>query len=317
MIVSNFFIIKIQIMKNPIKNLVHFSMALMTSWFVLSSCQKEFTGNITGPIVGNTSTRVPAFTAIPVALNASTDSVYVVNDYDRELLRESIPLSALPMISQDYLTEVYENHQPLMAYTVFDQEGNMYGYISIIRFHNRPVALEFGGDGVFNKVMEQREWQDIDGEGWHPGGIFDDRDGAGRDVIDLTNLPDEIKTHLSNYYFDNTLLKAFKTKEESYIVISKNNGAYATLFGSNNQFENHFGLPAVNCEMDDIAKSGLSSSVLNYLSYTFPNYVFNKADVVHSNGNMLGNLVLINANNTRYAIAFDPFGNFMSNKVVY
>ena len=308
-------------MKNPIKNLFHFSMAMIASWFVLSSCQKEFTGNITGPIVGNTSTRVPAFTAIPVALNASggssADSVYVVNDYDRELLREAIPLSTLPMISQDYQTEVYENHQPLMAFTVFDQEGNMYGYISIIRFHNRPVALEVGGDGIFNKVMEQREWQDIDGEGWHPGGIFDDRDGAGRDVVDLISLPDEIKTYLGSNYIEDSLLKAFKTKEESYIVISKNNGAYATLFNSNNQFENHFGLPAVNCEMDDIAKSGLSSSVLNYLSYTFPNYVFNKADVVHSNGNMLGNLVLINANNTRYAIAFDPFGNFMSNKVVY
>lgn len=308
-------------MKNPIQHLFQFSMVMFTSLTLFSSCQKEFTGNLTGPIVGNTSTRVPAFTAIAVDLQSSgssaVDSVYVVNNFDRELLRESVPTSTLPMTIQDFQTENYENHQPLMAFIVFDAEGNMNAYISIIRYHNRPVALEFEADGSFHKVMEQREWQDLDGEGWHLGGLFDDRDGAGRDVLDLYNLPDAINTYLSANYQEDSVVKAFKTKEETYIIISKNNGAFATLFDSNHQFENHFGLPAVNAELEDIAKSGLPSPVLDYLSYTFPNYVFNKADVVHSNGNMLGNLVLINANNTRYAVAFDVFGNCVSNKVIY
>jgi hypothetical protein len=120
----------------------------------------------------------------------------------------------------------------------------------------------------------------------------------------------------SNYPGD-TLLKAFKIKDGAYLIVSKNNGAFATLFNKNGGFEKRVVLPAKDGELVNIAQSALPAEILNFLSATFPNYVFNKADVAKSNGTVLGYLVLINANNTRYAIAFDATGKFLAKKVIH
>jgi hypothetical protein len=88
------------------------------------------------------------------------------------------------MSIQDYQTENYAVFDQQDAYTISDTEGNLKAYISIIRFNNKPVALEFSIDGNFKKVLEQREWADLDNDGWHPGGLFDDRDGTNSDNIE-------------------------------------------------------------------------------------------------------------------------------------
>ncbi|MFN7821585.1 MAG: hypothetical protein ACK5PO_01315, partial [Bacteroidota bacterium] len=84
-------------MKNQIKNLMQFSIALMASLFVLSSCQKEFTGSLPNATSDDATQKTPAFTAIPVSINgaggSAADSVYVVYDCDRDLLREPIPIA--------------------------------------------------------------------------------------------------------------------------------------------------------------------------------------------------------------------------------
>jgi hypothetical protein len=73
----------------------------------------------------------------------------------------------------------------------------------------------------------------------------------------------------------------------------------------------------VNCQLEDIEKSSVSSKVLTTLSNTFPNYIFNYADMMNVNGASMGNLILINANNTRYVVTFDSNGNLLSNKVIF
>jgi|LakMenEpi03Oct11_1017367.scaffolds.fasta_scaffold03412_2 hypothetical protein len=318
---SLFFIFKIQIMKNQINNLIQTSIAMMASLIVLSSCQKEFTGSMPNPNIGDGAPKTPAFTAIPVSITGSggsaTDSVYVVYDCDRDLLREPIPLTFLPQVVHDYQTDLYENHTPLMAFIVSDAAGNMNAYISILRFNNKPVALEFSVDGTFKKVLEQREKDDLDNNGWHPGGLFDERDGANRDNIDLALLPDEIKNYLTANYSEDSLLKAFKTKEDAYIVLSKNNGGYAHVFNSSLEPVKHMGLCGGSCQLEDMEKSALSATILNTLSTTFPNYVFNKADLMFVNGASIGNLVLINANNTRYAVRFNTIGNLIDMNVLF
>ncbi|MCA6468265.1 MAG: hypothetical protein IM541_01085 [Chitinophagaceae bacterium] len=69
--------------------------------------------------------------------------------------------------------------------------------------------------------------------------------------------------------------------------------------------------------MEDIEKSNLSSTIQNKLSNTFPNYVFNKSDLMTVNNSSMGTLVLINANNTRYAVSFNNNGDMISKKAIY
>ncbi|MFN5360474.1 MAG: hypothetical protein ACK5CC_07035 [Bacteroidota bacterium] len=308
-------------MKNQIKNLMQFSIALMASLFVLSSCQKEFTGSLPNATSDDATQKTPAFTAIPVSINgaggSAADSVYVVYDCDIDLLREPIPIAALPQVIHDFQTDLYENLTPLMAFIVSDEAGNMNAYISILRYNNRPVALEFSVDGTFKKVLEQREKDDLDNDGWHPGGLFDERDGANRDNIDLALLPDEIKNYLSANYTEDSLLKAFKTKEDAYLVLSKNNGGYAHVFNSSLQEVKYMALCGGSCQLEDMEKTALSTTTLTKLSNTFPNYVFNKAEQMQVNGTSMGNLVLINANNTRYAVRFNSIGNMVDMKVIF
>jgi len=190
-------------------------------------------------------------------------------------------------------------------------------YIAIIRFNNKPVALEFKADGTFKKVLEQREKKDLNGNGWHLGGLFEDRNGKCKDTVALNDLPQSIRAYMTSNYPGDTLLKAFKTKDGAYLIVSKNNGAFATIFNKNGGFEKRVVLPAKDGELVNIAQSALPAEILNFLSATFPNYVFNKADVAKSNGTVLGYLVLINANNTRYAIAFDATGKFLVKKVIH
>lgn len=308
-------------MQKLIKNGMHYCIALTSSLFLLSSCQKDFSG--TPPNTSN-SNSVNSSGAIAVAVNntsgsggSSTDSVYVIHQCDKGQKRDSILFTSLPAAVQNYLATNYTGFTPVKAFVVKDSLGNVKAFIAIIRFNDKPVALEFNSDGTFKKVLEQREKGDLNGSGWHLGGLFEDRDGKCKDTVALNDLPAAIKTYMANNYGGDTLMKAFKTKEGIYLLISKNNGAYATIFNKNLGFEKRISLPAREGELVNLAQSALPANVLNFLSNTFPNYVFKKADAFKSNGVVLGYLVLINANNTRYAVAFDGNGNFLAKKVLH
>jgi hypothetical protein len=308
-------------MKNIINNLRQRYFVILASLVVLSSCKKDFSGTPADSIPVNISTGIQAFIPMGVALNGfgnyPADSVYVVYPCERDLFRDALPGSALPMSIQDYQTENYDNFNQLNAYTVSDTEGNLKAYISIIRFNNKPVALEFSMDGSFKKILEQREWADLDNDGWHTGGLFEDRDGSNRDHIDPYALPDEIKNYLSANFPEDSLLKAFRTKEDAYLVITKNNGGYVHVFNGNLEPQKYLALCSSSCQMEEIEKSNLASNIQNSLSNTFPNHVFNNANRMIVNNSYMGTMVLINANNTRYAVTFNNNGDMVAKKVVY
>ena len=310
-------------MKKQLNNMIHYSIALLATIITFSSCQKDFSGAPTDPN-NNSSANTNSSGAIAVSLNgsstsggSSTDSVYVVHQCDKGHKRDSLAFASLPALVQSYLNNTYAGFTPLKAFVVKDTLGNVKAYIAIIRFNNKPVALEFKADGTFKKVLEQREKKDLNGNGWHLGGLFEDRNGKCKDTVALNDLPQSIRAYMTSNYPGDTLLKAFKTKDGAYLIVSKNNGAFATLFNKNGGFEKRVVLPAKDGELVNIAQSALPAEILNFLSATFPNYVFNKADVAKSNGTVLGYLVLINANNTRYAIAFDATGKFLVKKVIH
>ena len=88
------------------------------------------------------------------------------------------------------------------------------------------------------------------------------------------------------------IVRAFQTKEEAIIVISKNNGGFANVFNKNLELQKHMSICEVNCQLEDIEKSTISSKVLTTLSNTFPNYIFNYADMMNVNGVSMSNLVM-------------------------
>lgn len=311
-------------MQKHLNNMINYCLVFLASMIALSSCQKEFSGNQVNPNNNNSYNSNASGGAIAISLNTSnstnggsSDSVYVMHSCDKGLKRDTIPFSALPSLVQNYLSNNYTGFAPLKAFVVKDSSGVVKAYIAIIRLNDKPIAMEFTADGSFKKVLEQREKSDLNGTGWHWGGLFEERNGKCKDTVALNDVPPSIRSYMNSNYPGDTLLKAFKTREGAYVLISKNNGAFATLFNKNGGFEKRVALPAKDCEMVNIAQLALPSSVLSFLSATFPNYVFNKADLLKSNGTTLGYLVLINANNTRYAVAFDANGNFVAKKVLY
>lgn len=308
-------------MKIRSNQLVQCCLALSATLLSLSSCKKDISANPVNQVVVNKSNEVPVTIPIGVALNgysnATVDSVYVLYNGEQTLLRAEIPLNELPRIALTFQQENYANNSPISAYTLVDADGNTKGFISIIRFNARPVAIEYGFDGVFAKVLEQREWADLDNDGWHTGGLFEDRGGSTNNTIDINSLPDEIKNYMANTYPDETISKALKTREDATIVLTNNIGSIATIFNSGLAFQQHIEMSSSNYQMDQIEKTNIPAEVLSKISYAFPNYVFEAANRMSENGTNMGSLFLINANNTHYAITTDINGNILFHKVIF
>ena len=54
----------------------------------------------------------------------------------------------------------------------------------------------------------------------------------------------------------------------------------------------------------------IASGCVGYLESTYPNYVLKNAFSISSGSSVQGNIVVINATNTKYAIEFGPTGRF-------
>jgi uncharacterized protein (DUF1330 family) len=312
-------------MKNQFKKV---STALILSTVILagaSSCNKEISKN-TNPGSSSPAGTTATSSTIAVAVNASTsagtagstttDSVYVIHNCERGNHRDSIAAAALSVAIQTYLTTNYAGNIFIKAFAVKDTTGSVKGYVVIVKFNDKPVALQFTADGTFVKVLEQREKGDLDGDGWHRGGRFDTRDGLHRDTIPLTQLPSAITTYFANNYPSDTLTRAFETKEGRILVLSKNNGGSATIFTSAGVFLKRVVLPTPDGSLNNVTQASLPAAILTYLTTTYPNYVFDKADNVIFKGVLKGYLVIINANNTRYGIIFDAVGSFVAVKAI-
>ena len=240
-----------------------------------TSCQKDLSGaNVTtGASVATTSTSSTITVAVTGGTTTTggttaTDSVVVIHNCERGQHRDSVAASALPATIATYLTTNYSGYTFNKAFAVKDTTGSVKGYVAIINFNGKPVALLFTADGTFVKVLEQREKGDIDGDGWHRGGRFDNRDGQHRDTLALTSLSATITTYLTANFAGDTLTKAFTTKDGSILVISKNNGAFATLFTSAGIFVKRvtLPLPELKATLANVAQSALPSNVQAYLS---------------------------------------------------
>lgn len=289
---------------------------LTAATLVVSSCQKS------DSLTANNDTASPTI-AVAASLSSSarmaggtTDSVYLVQPCGRGGRRDSVAQAALPASITGYLATNYAGYTFHKAFAVRNNAAAN-GYAVVIYFNDKPVGLLFDATGAFVRVLEQREKGDIDGPGFHHGGRFEHRDGQHRDSIALNALPAAITSYLTANYATDTLVKAFSNRDSSIVVISKNNGVFATVFAADGSFIKRVTLPAPGRDCTPVELSALPSTVAAYLAQTYPNYVFGKAFEVKGGGTLRGYVVIIDANNTRYAVAFDATGNYLGSKPIH
>jgi Putative beta-lactamase-inhibitor-like, PepSY-like len=290
-------------------------LALATISVLAYSCTKE---NSTSTSSSQTSSSTIAVAASENN-SAAGDSIYVIQTCPRGYSRDSITQGQLPSAASAYLSSNYSGYTFNKAFAVVNSSGQTAAYVAIIFYNDKPVAILFDASGNFVKVLEQRDKGDIDGEGWHDGGRFCDRDGRQKDTVALSSLPASVLTYMATNYSTDTLLKAFEDRHDSgFVVISKNNGLFANVFDVNGTFIKRVTVPTPPGTCISISETALPASIVNYLTETYPDYVFEKAFVAYNSSNVVqGYVVVINANNTRYGVRFDGSGNFVAAKAIW
>ncbi len=278
------------------------------------ACQKDVSSNGTST---SSTIAVAASESAAATGTTVTDSVYIVQPCARGSQRVAITESDLPAAVTAYLAANYSGYTFNKAFAVKNSDGAITAYVAVIFYNGKPVGILFDSSGNFVRVLEQRERGDIDGGGWHEGGRFCDRNGLQRDTIALAALPASILVYMATNYPQDTLVKAFVNHHDSsYVVLSRNNGLFANLFDAAGNFIRRVTLPAPPGLCVSVAKADLPPAILNYLSNSYPNYVFEKAFAVYRDNTLQGYLVVIDANNTKYAVRFDASGNFVSVRTI-
>lgn len=276
---------------------------------VLASCSKE------DSISTDDSISAASTIAVEASARGGGDSVYILCGTGT---RTSLSESQLPATATAYLAANYAGYSFKKAFSKSDINGSVAGYVVVIFYNDKPVGIQFDASGNFVRVLEQRERRDMHNNGFHDGGRFRHRDGRCRDTIAINLLPVSILTYMTTNYPTDTLIKAFvNAHDTTYVVLSQNNGLFATVFSSNGTFIRRVSLPVPGGHCVPIAQSALPATIQTYLSTTYPNYVFEKAFAGYRNGTLQGYVVIINANNTKYALKFDAAGNFVAVRVIW
>jgi hypothetical protein len=283
---------------------------------IFTSCNKNDLGSSGDPL--STSNTIAVAASSTVSTSGSTDSVYLMQPCRRGERRDSVAQSALPAPIGSYLNANYSGATFRKAFALKNSASAVSGYVVVIYYNDKPVGLEFDSAGNFVKVLEQREKGDLDAPGgFHHGGRFEGRDGEHRDTVALASLPVAVTSYFTANYTSDTSVKAFQNRDGGFVVLSRNNGLYATVFTSTGTFVKRDQLPTERGMIQAIELASVPSAAANYLSTTYPNYVFEKAFSFSEGGTVRGYVVIIDANNTKYAVEFDAAGNFLRAKTIH
>jgi len=303
------------------KNLSKISFSLLflaTAVSLLTSCHKSVMGPAKNSITGKGLLNSTAFVHYQAIVIAAThgDTVYAVGTCAPGSKADSVAFSTLPAMVAAYLTANYAGYTFTNAYKIFNAANVAQGYVVNIIFNSNPVGLKFDATGVFVKVLEQRQSQDLEGQGWHEGGLFGDRDGRHNDTIALTALPAAIKTYFTTNYPKDTLKHALINRDSSYVVVSADAGIFVTEFTSTGTFIKRVPIYPHMVTTVLLTQAALPANISTYLTATYPAYVFDAAFEVKLNGAITGYAVVIDANTTKYLVIFDGGGNFFQSLTV-
>ncbi len=297
---------------------------ILSALILFVACNKEIsaTGSTASTTTGSTTS---TSSTIAVATDsAGIDSVYIIQACHNGYFRDSIAASALPASILSYLTANYSGYTFDKGYEIKDSAGTIGGYVVIISYNGKPVGLLFDASGNFQRVLEQREAGDIHGDGWHHGGRFGNRDGQHRDTLAISSLPSAVTSYLSVNYPSDTLVRAYLNRDSSILVISKDNGLFATLFTSSGVFvkreslnPTHQAVYLPDQFVQSVNQDSLPAADLSYLTTTYPNYVIENAFSITVNTVLQGYVTVIDANNTKYAVWFDASGNVLATLTIW
>ncbi len=291
-----------------IKN-ISISLYLVIAVLIFASCSKQSAPSTTS---GASAASLSSSSAIGVGISSATnDSIYVVGSCDAHNYLDSIPASSLPAATTSYLDSSYAGYTFQKAFVQKDSSGNVTGYVVVINFNGKPVGLKFDASGNFVRVLEQREGHDLEGKGWHEGGCFGNRDGHQHDTIAISSLPAAITAYFATNYPQDTLIKAFRSFDSTYMVFSKDNGIFATAFDADGSFVNRVQLEPHQQHFATVTAANLPSAITDYLTNTYPGYVLEQAFSYSNNGTMQGYIVGIDASGTKYGLLFDSSGTFI------
>ncbi|MEO6521583.1 MAG: PepSY-like domain-containing protein [Mucilaginibacter sp.] len=242
---------------------------------------------------------------------SSTDAIYAVNAYPAGGKKDSVTFASLPAAIGVYLTANYAGYTVQKTFKVSTAAGVLDGYVVVILFNAKPVALRFDATGTFVSVLKQCERHDMGGgPGWHEGGRFGDRDGKHRDTVALSALPTAVKAYFTANYATDTLLHAALNMDGSYSVISANKALYVTTVSATGTLLSRIQISPRPDSRTAVTESALLSAITTYLTTTFPGYVFDKAFVEKAGTTVIGYDVFITVNGTRHALLFDATGKF-------
>lgn len=244
------------------------------------------------------------------------DSLYLIGCYTGTVKKDTVASANLLASITSYLVTNYSGYSFKKAFKITDSTSTLTGYVVIIKLNNELIGLKFDASGTFVKVLEQREGIDLTGKGWHEGGRFDHRDGKNRDSIAITALPGAVSSFFKTKYPTDTLLFAQLTRDTNYVLISKNNGLFATAITPNGTLVKRITIDNLKLTRAAILQTNLPANVTNYLTTTYPGYVFDKAYVVKKGTTIQSYVVFITSNSTKYAIKFDATGAFVAFVVI-
>ena len=296
----------------------------------LYSCQKSnVAGSSTSTTSANLSAAITSSEAIqlsaastsssPSALvGITTDAIFAVNAYPAGGKIDSVTFASLPAAIGTYLTANYAGYTFKKAFEVYTQAGAADGYVVVIVFNGKPVAVRFDATGVFVAELKQCEGHDLapGGPGWHEGGRFGDRDGQHRDTVAISALPTAVKTYLTSTYPTDTLLHAALNMDGSYSIISANKGLFVTTVSATGTLINRIQVYPHPNNRVAVLETALLPAITTYLTTTFPGYVFDKAFAERANTTVLGYDVFVSVNGTRHAVEFDASGKFLRSIVI-
>lgn len=287
--------------------LKRFSILAVAGLLSLSACNKD-------------KEMAPEEQADPQAIlvteaTASTDAVFVINAVPEGSTKDTITAATLPASVKAYLDANYSGYTYLKTFKT-NRNNTTDGYIVIIRMNDKPIGLRFDSNGNFIKVCEQRERGQLRGKGWKRGGRFDGRDGEHRDTIALSSLSPLIKAYFTAAYPTDTILAAHAEREGGIVVISANRGLYATVFSATSVFVKRAQIVAHNGKEIVIAQASLPAKITTYLTTTYPAYVFHRAFALRTSAGIQSYVVVLNSNDTKYALQFDSSGTFVKSVVI-
>jgi hypothetical protein len=279
---------------------------------VFSSCTKEPAKTITATT--KTVTTLSASTSIAVAVTSgstSKDTIFMVNCFPSHSKKDSVTFSTLPSAIGTYLTANYSGYTFKAAFKIVDSVGTTTDYIVVIQYDGAPVGLKFTTAGIFEKVLEQQDGNQMRGQPWQPGEPFGDRKAPVMDTIALSAIPSAVLSYFESAYPDDTLLHASIAPDTTYILISKDKGMYATDISKTGKLISRMEILAPGPAPMPIPQDKLPSAISTYLTSTYPGYVFNGAFILNGKGVITGYDVLITENSTNYDVQFDSSGNFV------